>query len=80
MEDKNIKIAKPLTEEQLNEFIGTISKWIFGRKSKAVMKLAAKDPRFKSALEDYAKGAQEFKKKLKDYYGVTDIDKLTDIN
>ena len=42
MEDKNIKIAKPLTEEQLNEFIGTISKFIFGRKSKAVMKLVQK--------------------------------------
>lgn len=74
MENDNIKIKKPLTEEQLNEFIATIAKWMFGKKSKAVMKLAAKDPRFKSALEDYAKGAQEFRKKLKDYYGSTDID------
>lgn len=76
MENDNAKIKKPLTEEQLNEFIGTIAKWIFGKKSKAVMKLAAKDPRFKSALEDYVKGAEEFRKKLKDYYGTSDIDKF----
>ena len=79
MKQDNVKITKPLTEEQLNEFIGTIAKWIFGKKSKAVMKLAAKDPRFKSALEDYAKGAKEFKKKLKDYYGATNIDDLPSI-
>lgn len=79
MENKEIKIKKPLNEEQLNELLGSIAKFIFGKKSKAVMKLAAKDPRFKSALEDYAKGAQEFRKKLKDYYGVTDMNKFTDI-
>ena len=79
MKKDNVKIKKPLTEEQLNEFIGTIAKWIFGKKSKAVMKLAARDPRFKSALEDYVKGAEEFRKKLKDYYGATNIDDLPSI-
>ena len=76
MENKNNKIKKPLTEEQINELIGSITKWIFGKKSNAVMKLAARDPRFKSALEDYVKGAEEFRKKLKDYYGTSDIDKF----
>ena len=82
MENKNIKIKKPLNEEQLNELLGSIAKWIFGRKSKAVMKLAAKDPRFKSALEDYAKDTEKFRKKLKDYYGSSDIDaipRITDL-
>lgn len=79
MENKKTKIKKPLNEEQLNEFIGTIAKWIFGKKSKAVMKLAAKDPRFKSALEDYVKGAEEFRKKLKDYYGTRNIDDIPSI-
>jgi hypothetical protein len=79
MKKDNVKIKKPLTEEQLNEFIGTIAKWIFGRKSKVIMHLAAKDPRFKSALEDYVSGTQEFRKKLKDIYGTTDLDKLPKI-
>ena len=79
MENGNVKIKKPLTEEQLNEFIGTLAKWVFGKKSKAVMKLAARDPRFKSALEDYVKGAKEFRAKLKDYYGTDDIDKFPSI-
>lgn len=76
MESKKTKIKKPLSEEQLDEFVGSIARWIFGKKSKTVMKLAAKDPRFKDALEDYVKGAEEFRKKLKDYYGTTDIDKF----
>jgi len=40
------------------------------------MRVAAKDPRFKSALEDYVKGTNEFRKKLRETYGVTDLDKL----
>lgn len=82
MENKNIKIKKPLNEEQIDELLGSVVKWIFGKKTKSVMKLAAKDPRFKSALEDYVKGTNEFRKKLKDYYGATDIDaipRITDL-
>lgn len=77
MENKEIKIKNRLNEEQLNELLGSIAKFIFGKKSTTVMKLAAKDPRFKSALEDYAKGAVEFRKKLKDYYGTSDMNKFT---
>ena len=40
------------------------------------MRVSAKDPRFKSELEDYVKGANEFRKKLKETYGVTGLDKL----
>lgn len=40
------------------------------------MKAAVKDPRFKSALEDYAKDTEKFRKKLKDYYGSSDIDAI----
>ena len=76
MKNNNLKIKKTLTEGQLNEFIGSIVKWIFGKKSKKLMQLAAKDPKFKDALEDYVKGTNEFRKKLKDIYGVTDLDKL----
>lgn len=56
--------------------IGKLAVFIFNLKAKAVMKTAAKSPEFKSALEDYVKGAEEFRKKLKDYYGATDIDKF----
>jgi hypothetical protein len=56
--------------------IGKLAVFIFKLKAKAVMMTAAKNPLFKSALEDYAKGAKDFRKKLKDHYGVTDIDKL----
>jgi hypothetical protein len=76
MKNNNLKNKKTLTEEQLNEFIGGIVKWIFGKKSKKLMQLAAKDPKFKDALEDYVKGTNEFRNKLKDIYGVTDLDKL----
>jgi acyl-homoserine lactone acylase PvdQ len=56
--------------------IGKLAVYIFNLKAKAIMKTAAKDPRFKSALEDYVKGTNEFRKKLKETYGVTDLDKL----
>ena len=59
--------------------IGKLATFIFNLKAKAVMKTAAKSPLFKSALEDYAKGAKDFRKKLKDYYGATDIDDLPSI-
>ena len=56
--------------------IGKLAAFIFRRKAKTLMRVAAKDPRFKSALEDYVKGTNEFRKKLKETYGVTDLDKL----
>ena len=56
--------------------IGNIAKFIFNLKAKAVMQTAANSPVFKSALEDYVKGTNEFRKKLKETYGVTDIDKF----
>ena len=56
--------------------IGKLATFIFKLKAKAVMMTAAKDPRFKSALEDYAKDTEKFRKKLKDYYGTSDIDKF----
>ena len=59
--------------------IGSMVKCIFNFKASMIMKSAAKDPRFKSALEDYAKGAKEFRKKLHDYYGTSDIDKFPSI-
>ena len=66
--------------ERKKDMIGKLATLIYKKKAQAVMLTAAKNPMFKSALEDYAKGSQEFKKKLKDHYKVTDIDKLTDIN
>ena len=56
--------------------IGKLAAFIFRRKAKTLMRATAKDPRFKSALEDYVKGTNEFRKKLKETYGVTDLDKL----
>ena len=56
--------------------IGNIAKFIFNLKAKAVMKTAAKSPVFKSALEDYVKGTNEFRRKLKEDYCVTDLDKF----
>ena len=56
--------------------IGWLAKKVFDLKTKAIMKTAVKDPRFKSALEDYVKGTNEFRRKLKEDYGVTDLDKL----
>jgi len=56
--------------------IGKLAVFIFRRKPKTLMRVAAKDPRFKSALEDYVKGTNEFRKKLRETYGVTDLDKL----
>ena len=40
------------------------------------MMTTAKNPPFKSALEDYAEGAKEFQKKLKDDYGVGDVNDI----
>ena len=45
--------------------IGWLATKIFNFKAKAVMLTAAMDPRFKSALEAYAKGTQEFREKLR---------------
>jgi len=59
--------------------IGKLATIVFKLKAKAVMMTAAKNPLFKSALEDYAKGAKEFRKKLKDYYGTDDIDEIPSI-
>ena len=59
--------------------IGKLATFIFNLKAKAVMKTAAKNPLFKSALEDYAKGAKDFRKKLKDHYGTRNIDDLPSI-
>jgi hypothetical protein len=62
--------------------IGWLAKKVFEIKTKAIMKTAVKDPRFKSALEGYVKGTNEFRKKLKDYYGVgdvNDIPRITDL-
>ena len=56
--------------------IGKLATFVFKLKAKAVMMTAAKDPRFKSALEDYAKDTEKFRKKLKDYYGVGDVNDL----
>ena len=56
--------------------IGKLATLIFNLKAKSIMKAAVKDPRFKSALEDYAKDTKKFEKKLKDYYGVGNIDDM----
>lgn len=59
--------------------IGKLATFVFNLKAKAVMMTAAKNPLFKSALEDYAKGAEEFCKKLKDHYDATNVDDLPSI-
>jgi hypothetical protein len=56
--------------------IGKLATLIFNMKAKAVMMTTAKNPPFKSALEDYAEGAKEFRKKLKDDYGVGDVNDI----
>ena len=56
--------------------IGNIAKFIFNLKAKALMKTAAKSRVFQSACEDYMKGTNEFRRKLKEDYCVTDLDKL----
>ena len=64
------------------KMIGKLATFIFNLKAKSIMKAAVKDPRFKSALEDYAKDTEKFRKKLKDYYGSSDIDaipRITDL-
>ena len=55
--------------------MGWLVKKVFEIKTKAIMKTAVKDPRFRGALEDYVKGTNEFRKKLKDI-GATDIDAI----
>ena len=56
--------------------IGKLATFVFNLKAKAVMQTAAKSPVFKSACEDYVKGTNEFRRKLKEDYCVTDLDKL----
>ena len=56
--------------------IGKLATLIFNFKAKSIMKDAVKDPKFKFALEDYAKDTEKFRKRLKDYDGVDDIDDL----
>ena len=55
---------------------GWLAKKVFQIKAQAIMETATKDPRFRGALEDYVKGTNEFRRKLKEDYGVTDLDKL----
>jgi hypothetical protein len=56
--------------------IGKLAVFIYKFKVKSLMQTTAKNPLFKSALEDYVKGTNEFRRKLKEDYGVTDLDKL----
>ena len=76
MKKKKVKLTGQLTEAQIQEFIGKIATWVFNRKGKKLVKAMIADPRFKDALEDYAKETKEFEKKLKDYYGVTSPEDL----
>jgi len=56
--------------------IGKLATFVFNLKAKAVMMTAVKNPLFKSALEDYVKGTNEFRKKLRDYYGSSNMDDI----
>ena len=78
MKKDNIKTKEPITEQQLNEFVASIVKWIFGKKAKAVMQVAAKNPKFKTALEKYAKETKTFRKELDDL-GLNDTSTIKSI-
>ena len=66
MENKNIKIKKPLNEEQLlHEFFGKLVTKIFNSKALKVGKKMFKDPRMVKAFDNYIEDTKKFKDELK---------------
>lgn len=66
MKNKKQNNTEVLSENKIiSEFIGSLVNSIFKGKAKKLGKSFFNDPRLKSALDDYIKDTNEFKKELK---------------